>query len=420
MRRSVPFGHPDFGRAIPCVCVLSEHDDERQARLHRYSNLGSLVRQTFGTLLPRGRSPQPSHQERFARALADAVRFADDPHGWLVYVGESGTGKTHLAAAMANHLIEQGTPVFFAVVPDLLDHLRAAYGPSSEIPYDRLFEVVRTAPVLVLDALGTQFSTPWAEEKLFQVLNYRYNAQLPTVFTCSVAVDELDERIRTRISDPSLTRIHVLEDGPGQQRGLPDPLMLPLVRGMTFAAFNFKPAPPQIDEKAARNLQRVLLAARNFAEHPEGWLVLLGDTGSGKTHLAAAIAHHVAEQRRQVRFVVVPDLLEHLRNALHSDDRERRDAIEEVRTAPLLVLDDLGVHSATPWAQEKLFQILNYRYNAKLATVITMSCSLDDLPQSWVSRMYDDKVSMIQEIQAPDYRGLQRGRKPESVRRARR
>lgn len=420
VRRSVEFGHPDFGRAIACVCVLMEHDDERQARLERFSNLGSLVRQTFSSLLPRGRSPQPAHQERFVRAVADAQRFAEDPHGFLVFLGESGSGKTHLAAAIANQCIERGLPVFFAVVPDLLDHLRAAYGPSSEIPYDRLFEVVRSAPLLVLDALGAQFSTPWAEEKLFQVLNYRYNGQLPTVFTCSVPLDELDERIRTRISDPTLCRIHMLEDGPGRQRSLPDPLTLPLLRGMTFATFQRKAAPPQITEKVSRNLQNVYTAALKFAEDPEGWLVLLGETGSGKTHLAASIAHHVADQRQQARFVVVPDLLEHLRNAMHADAPGKRDAIDEVRTAPLLVLDDLGVHSATPWAQEKLFQILNYRYNAKLATVITMSCSLDDLPQSWVSRMYDDKVSMILEIQAPDYRGLQRGRKPEPVRRTRR
>lgn len=419
VRRAVVFGHPDFGRAIPCVCVLTEHEDERQERLQRFSNLGSLARQTFATVLPRGRSPEPSHQERFARALADAARYAEEPQGWLVFIGESGSGKTHLAAAIANRCIERGLPVFFTVVPDLLDHLRAAYGPSSEVPYDRLFEVVRNAPVLVLDALGTQFSTPWAAEKLFQVLNHRYNSQLPTIFTCAVALDDLDERIRTRISDPSLARIHVLEDGPGQAHGLPDPLTLALVRGMTFTTFNYKPAPPQITEPVSRNLQRVLLAARNFAEHPEGWLVLLGETGCGKTHLAAAIAHQVTAQRQQVRFVVVPDLLDHLRKATY-EVKDGRDAIEEIRTVPVLILDDLGVHSATPWAQEKLFQILNYRYNAKLATVITLSCSLDDLPQSWVSRMYDDKVSMIQEIQAPDYRGLQRGKKPESARRGRR
>jgi DNA replication protein DnaC len=51
----------------------------------------------------------------------------------------------------------------FVVVPDLLDHLRAAYNPDSEVGYDRLFEQVRNAPVLVLDDLGTQSATAWAQ-----------------------------------------------------------------------------------------------------------------------------------------------------------------------------------------------------------------------------------------------------------------
>jgi DNA replication protein DnaC len=406
VRRAVPFGHPDFGRAVPCLCVTSERDDEREQRLRRYANLGALNRLTFSTLLARGRSPEPAHQEQFARAVGDAVRFAESPEGFLVLLGESGTGKTHLAAAVANQLVEQGVPVFFTVVPDLMDHLRAAYSPTSEVPYDRLFETVRTAPVLVLDALGAQSGTSWADEKLFQVLNHRHTAQLPTVITSSIALEALDERIRTRLGDPELARVHLLEDGPGGRGALPDPLTLPLLRSMTFGAFSFKPAPPQITDATARNLQGVLLTARQFADHPEGWLVLLGGTGSGKTHLAAAIAHELQAKRRGVRFVVVPDLLDYLRRAMHDDDRDRRDLIEDVRAAPCLVLDDLGVHSATPWAQEKLYQILNFRYNAKLPTVITIAGSLDDLPRAWVSRMCDTKVGDIVEIAAPDFRGL--------------
>jgi DNA replication protein DnaC len=420
VRRDVPFGHPDFGRALPCSCVLAEQVEERQARLKRYSNVGSLARQTFESLTPRGRSPSKAHQERFAAAAAEAQRFADGPHGWLVFLGESGTGKTHLAAAIANRLIERGTPVFFAVVPDLLDHLRMAYGPESELPYDRLFDTVRNAPVLVLDAIEAHASTPWAEEKLFQVVNHRYNAQLPTIFTTAAPLEDLDERLRTRLGDPALTQVHILEDGPGRAFGLSDALGLPLLQEMTFASFQYRPAPPQITYETSENLRKAFTTARNYAGQPDGWLVFLGDTGAGKTHLAAAIANDVKSNGGQARFVVVPDLLDNLRSAMYGEDRDRRDVIEAVRTASLLVLDDLGVHSATAWAQEKLFQILNYRYNARLATVITVSRSLEDLPQSWVSRMYDPKLSMICEISAPDYRGSQpRARRAETPRRAR-
>ena len=88
------------------------------------------------------------------------------------------------------------------MVPDLLDHLRAAFSPNSGTSYDRRFEEVRIAPLLVLDDLGSQSATPWATEKLFQLLNYRYNRDLPTVITvASDILKDVDIRIRTRLQD---------------------------------------------------------------------------------------------------------------------------------------------------------------------------------------------------------------------------
>ncbi|MCS6911515.1 MAG: hypothetical protein NZM11_13250, partial [Anaerolineales bacterium] len=71
---------------------------------------------------------------------------------------------------------------------------------------------VRKAPLLVLDDLGAQATTPLAAEKLYQIVNYRYNAQLPTVFTLAGPLDELDERLRTRLSDPAFTQVVLLEE----------------------------------------------------------------------------------------------------------------------------------------------------------------------------------------------------------------
>jgi len=76
-----------------------------------------------------------------------------------------------------------------------------------------------------------------------------------------------------------------------------------------------------------------------------------------------------------------------------------------VKSAPILILDDLGTQSATPWAREKLYQIFNERYNARLPTVITMSGNLEDLDARIRSRMLDTRLCMIYEILAPSYRG---------------
>jgi DNA replication protein DnaC len=143
-------------------------------------------------------------QENLETAYRVAFEFAKSPDGWVVFMGETGCGKTHLAAAIANFRASQGLPVMFVPVPDLLDHLRATFSPSSAVSYDRRFDEVREAALLVLDDLGTQASTAWAQEKLYQLLNHRYNKALPTVMTTAQRLDEIDARIRSRMLDTRL------------------------------------------------------------------------------------------------------------------------------------------------------------------------------------------------------------------------
>jgi DNA replication protein DnaC len=121
--------------------------------------------------------------------------------GWLALVGGYGSGKTHLAAAIANYQQDRGTNVIFVTIPDLLDYLRVTFSPSSTGSFDRRFNMVRNAPLLVLDDLGTESATAWAREKLFQLLNHRYVANLPTVLTSATQVEDMDERLRSRLLD---------------------------------------------------------------------------------------------------------------------------------------------------------------------------------------------------------------------------
>ena len=207
----LPSGKPDFSRVIPCRCVKAASEKEQDNRLQKYSNLGALINYTFENLAQSGISGDPAKQELFQKAFEAAKLFAVEPKGWFVLVGPSGSGKTYLAAAIANERIKQGQPVFFQTVPELLDHLRSAFAPGSEMPYDELFEKVCNAPLLILDDLGVQASTPWAKEKLDQLLNHRYIHELPTVITTSIPLDKLDERIRTRINSRGLSQIYVME-----------------------------------------------------------------------------------------------------------------------------------------------------------------------------------------------------------------
>ena len=236
--------------------------------------------------------------------------------------------------------------MLFVVVPDLLDHLRTAFAPESDVSYDHLFDQVRNAALLVLDDLGAQSATAWADEKLYQIINHRFNLSLATIFTTSRPIEELEDRIRSRLVDSSLSQVHTLPLGVTATPDPDDPLALPLLREMTFATFKYQPTGPQLPDSAARKLQQAYTIARNFANRPEGWLVLAGETGSGKTHLAAAVAHQQRESGRPYTFLAVPDLLDRLRTAAGARATAGT-TLDRVRTAAFIVLDDLGVHSDT-------------------------------------------------------------------------
>ncbi|MFQ5933376.1 MAG: ATP-binding protein [Dehalococcoidia bacterium] len=398
----VDLGHPDFGKAVPCRCALEEWESQKGSRLRKYSNIGPLARLTFDNLIPQGRSADPENQRLFNKAFEAARVYADDPQGWLVLVGPSGSGKTHLAAAIANVCIERGQRVFFMVVPDLLDHLRATFAPSSETSYDELFEQIRNVPVLVLDDLGTQTSSPWAAEKLFQVLNHRFNSQLPTIVTTNVALEQLDESLYSRLTDPAFSKVFRTEKR-SFIPNTPDSLDLTLPARMKFETFDPRGRNLKGEEREA--LEKAFGQARVFAESLDGWLVIMGYPGRGKTHLAAAVGHYQRERGTEVVFIQVSDLLDHLRSTFAPESKVRYDEVfSKIKAAPLLILDDYGDQAATPWAKEKLYQIVNYRYNARLPTVITTSLALEEIDPRISSRMEDDTITTFVRITTPDYR----------------
>ncbi len=408
---NVPTDDPRFGKAVTCVCRQANIEATKGDRLVLYSQLGLLTELTFDKFMPDGLGLKPREQRNLTLAYNFVKEFAENPNGWIVLYGGYGCGKTHLAAAVANHRIAQGHPALFINTPDLLDHLRATYSPNSSQSYDQRFEEVRNAPLLILDDLGSQNNTDWVQEKLYQIFNHRYNAKLPTIITTNEDTDSLDMRIRSRIEDVSIARKIVILAPDFRRGGAEDQSelsTLDLHDDKTFASFDLRDQ--ELPRAQSDNLQRAFETAAGFAQNPNGWLVYSGtDYANGKTHLAAAIANDFAREGDAALFVVVPDLLDHLRATFDPKSNVSLDKrFNEVKTAPLLVLDDLGTESATSWAKEKLYQLINYRYNAKLPTVITTSLSIEELDGRIRSRLLDQSRCTFFLIEAPSYRGKPR------------
>jgi DNA replication protein DnaC len=410
----LPVDHPDFGKLHICTCRQKEVSASERQRLLRLSNLDVFRHMTFETFKVQGRLGLGDQQARSLQfAHQQAQQYARTLQGWLLLMGPYGCGKTHLAAAVANAVVEMGVEVIFLTVPDLLDWLRASFGGGDESFEQRLNEI-RNVRLLVLDDFGTQNATPWAEEKLYQIINHRYIHRLPTIVTTNLLLEEIDGRISSRLQDADLvTRVHIY--APDYRSPVSDEVRssistLSLLADHTFGTFNLREHEKLPPEDRA-TLQKAFDAAVAFAENPRGWLVFMGSYGCGKTHLAAAIGNYRKSLGEEPIFVVVPDLLDHLRAAFSPASTVSYDRrFEEVRSAPLLILDDLGTQSATPWAREKLYQLLNYRYNAKLPTVITTALTLDEIDPRIRSRMMDRRVCNVYGITVPAY--VSRGEVP--------
>ena len=388
MYPDVPPGDPQFGEAIPCECTLLKAEGEKIARLQRYSNLGPLTHLTFDNLKPRGRNGE---DRCFEKAYSTAKEFALNPQGWILFYGPGGCGKTHLACAIANFCLKRGKPVLFMATSDLLDHLRSSFSPGSDVSYDELFQRVRNTPLLVLDDFSINAITPWASDKLLQIVSFRYNARLPLVVTTKVHPEEIEEKFRDRLLDPSIC--NVLKVGESE---IPCGLEPALLQSMLFDNFDSKRVNLPLEQR--KNLGQAFKLASSFATSPEGWLVFQGTSGCGKTHLACAIANFCLKQGREVKFVFIPDLLEELRMS------RGQELFREAKRAPLIILDDLGPEAFTAWASDKLYQIVNSRYNYRLPTITTTSLSLEEMETRISSRMADPRISVVFNITAPDFR----------------
>ncbi len=120
----------------------------------------------------------------------------------IMFSGVVGSGKTYLSAAIANALLAKGVQVLFLVVPDFLDELRATYHreQSSDSSADdvALLRDARQVEVLVLDDVGAHNYTEWTRNKLYTLLNYRLNYQLPVIITTNLQPKDLDDFLGER------------------------------------------------------------------------------------------------------------------------------------------------------------------------------------------------------------------------------
>ena len=113
----------------------------------------------------------------------------------LILVGNNGVGKTHLACSIANKLIENGTSVIYGTLINLLAELRNSYYIDNNISEMEIIKLYENVDLLIIDDLGKEKPSEWGLEKLFTIINSRYENNLPVIITTNYNQNSLIERL---------------------------------------------------------------------------------------------------------------------------------------------------------------------------------------------------------------------------------
>jgi DNA replication protein DnaC len=207
LAHDVEIGDPRFSKITPCPTCSG---NLQQVYLQQLCGLS-------GAMLAL-RLVNTTRTADNAAALTAAERVIANPQYMLTLQGEPGVGKTHLLAVIVNEARHAGRTAVYTTTAELMDHLRSAYAPGSNVTFDGLLDKLTTCTVLCLDEFDRWSPTPWAQEKFFELVERRYRAgeQQLTCFATNAELADLPRYITSRLQDRRCQFVHLA--GPDLRR----------------------------------------------------------------------------------------------------------------------------------------------------------------------------------------------------------
>jgi DNA replication protein DnaC len=176
--------------AIPCDCGEAQRGEQMLDKARIPPNYARASLDSFA--LPQD---NPVAHRSLATALLQAKAFARDfpsanPPG-LLFIGEPGAGKTHLAIGVMKQLLEKGHECLFFDYQNLLDRIRSGYNAASGASDREAYRAALDAPVLLLDDLGAHRVTEWVEDTVTSIITYRCNQRKPLIATTNLPDEDV-------------------------------------------------------------------------------------------------------------------------------------------------------------------------------------------------------------------------------------
>lgn len=226
--------------SVVCGCEIKKNKRKELIRVTRISK--KFMKRTFETIEildpenfkdPEDKKEVTKLSQSQRRALRVIGEYLDnyeenrmDGKGFALY-GSGGVGKTHMLAAKTLWLIEKDVQSVFVNFSEILEEIRNCYETdgdektSRQVKPSEIINLMKSAEDLSLDDIGKERPSPWVLEVLYNIMNHRYEEELPTSFSTNLSDEELKSHvgqfIHRRLTEPCAGRMMIIE-GPSYER----------------------------------------------------------------------------------------------------------------------------------------------------------------------------------------------------------
>ena len=211
-------------RELPCIeCFEAEKEErsriemkemeEKHKRLREEAEQRRIKEKTGAARIPKrfqGKTfadyiaETPQQRKALEACESYAHNFSDNLEAGrcLILSGNVGTGKTHLAAAIADYVVrETEYTAIFRSLHSILQAIKSTYAPGSEVTEAEIFRLLTGPDLLIVDEVGATKPSEFELSTLFALINTRYENKLPTIVVTNLAASELKNSIGDRCAD---------------------------------------------------------------------------------------------------------------------------------------------------------------------------------------------------------------------------
>ncbi len=185
-----------ISRPVRISCSCEAEQREQQAKVQQEKERKTRIKILRSKGIPDklyrtytfDRNPGAVPQIRYAKRYADSFEQMEDSGTGLIFWGGIGTGKTYLAACIANSLIDREIPAQMTSIPRISNAMAGLFSEDR----NRYLDALNDCRLLIIDDLGVERNTEYSLEQIYSVVDSRYRTGKPMLLTTNLPLDHLN------------------------------------------------------------------------------------------------------------------------------------------------------------------------------------------------------------------------------------